>query len=474
MSTPTISFRRTRFAPSPSGYLHLGNARSALFNRLAAAGGEMLLRIEDTDAGRSSESHIAAIIEDLHWLGLSWTGDDAARPWRQSALADNHARALADLLARELAYPCFCTPQQLQAERQRQIAAHLPPRYSGRCAALSVAAGKKRMDDGEAAAIRFRMPPSPIVFNDIVRGDCRFVGADIGDFVLCRANGAFSFFFANAIDDAHGKITHVLRGEDHLSNTPRQLAILQALNLSPPQYGHLPLMTAADGGPLSKRDGALSVRDLRAQGFLPMAVINYLARVGCALHNDELHDSAELATLFSFLAVNKSPAAYDPAQLLHWQKRALQQLTAAEYETWMAAAVPQRRQYADFADFCAAVQDNVVLYADVREWARIIFAAELKLTAAAQTATMAAGKDFYTVAANSLESAMEWKSFCERIGQTTGTKGKGLFLPLRAALTGRTDGPAMPPLFKLIGMENARRRLTSGPFLQKQESHSVV
>ena len=387
--------------------------------------------------------------------------------------AAQHSRALENLLRENAAYPCFCAPDQLRAEREEMRRRGLPPRYSGRCAKLSEDERKKRKDAGDPAAIRFRMPPARIVFADLVRGECSFDGADIGDFIVRRADGAFSFFFANALDDALQGITHVLRGEDHLSNTPRQLAILAALKMPPPKYGHLPLMRNEGGAALSKRDGALPLRDLRSRGFLPEAICNYLARVGCTIPNDSFLHWEELAAAFSFSAINRAPSDYDPALLLHWQKRAIRELSAAEHAKWLAAALPKWRDAPEFSAFCAAVRDNIALYNDAEQWAQIVFAnaADLPLESRALNAAQKAGESFYRAAANSVAPKMEWKSFCESVAAATECKGGALFLPLRAALTGRKDGPAMPPLFKLIGEKRAKERFLN-PRLFASDSDS--
>ena len=455
---PTDTIFRTRFAPSPSGFLHLGNARTALFNWLAARAnnGVMLLRIEDTDDTRSDENRIAAIVEDLAWLQLDWQGDSQGLPWRQSAQAARHEQMLSLLLRQERAYPCFCPAAQLQAEREQQLRSGRPPRYSGRCGLLTTTAAQARVSRGEAAAMRFRMPPEAVTFDDAIRGRIGFVGADIGDFVLRRANGRFSFFFANAVDDAQSGVTLVLRGEDHLANTPRQLALLAALALTVPQYGHLPLMTAVGGGLLAKRDGALSVRELRDSGFLPTAMRNYLARVGCTIADDSLLDKDALAAAFRFSAVGKSPAAFDPAQLRHRQQQAIQQLSAKAHAAWLAPALPA---LPSAVEFCAAVRDNVVLHEDAQCWVQIISATQLKITAAAQQAINEAGSDFYQAATAAVREDMEWRPFCQRVGEAADRKGRALFLPLRAALTGRTDGPEMSEIFKLIGKTRAQARL---------------
>lgn len=229
------------------------------------------MRIEDTDANRSGDNYAAAIEDDLSWLGLDWAGT----PIQQSQRTTEYNQALQTLLNNEKAYHCFCSPEALKAERARQLQAGQPPRYSGVCARGSVQEAQRRLNNGEPAVVRFRMPATEIEFNDIVYGSMNFDGGDIGDFVLRRADGTFSFFFVNAVDDALCGVTHVLRGADHLANTPRQVALLSALMLKFPTYGHVPLINDVDGRPLSKRndrDGMSSLRDLRKKGYIPFLI----------------------------------------------------------------------------------------------------------------------------------------------------------------------------------------------------------
>ncbi|HTQ35749.1 MAG TPA: tRNA glutamyl-Q(34) synthetase GluQRS, partial [Steroidobacteraceae bacterium] len=245
----------TRFAPSPTGELHLGNARTALFNALLAAhgGGRFLLRIEDTDAARSRPEHAAQLMHDLAWLGLSWAGE----PLHQSTRSVIYEAQLEKLTAAGLTYPCFCTPAELAVARAAQLAAGRPPRYSGRCRALAPPEARARLAAGAPATLRFKVPEQgEVAFEDLVYGPKRFACADLGDFVLRRADGSAAFFFSNAVDDALSGVTQLLRGDDHFSNTPRQLLILRALELPAPRYGHVALLTGADGAPLSKRNGA--------------------------------------------------------------------------------------------------------------------------------------------------------------------------------------------------------------------------
>jgi len=480
MPTPPI---RTRFAPSPSGFLHLCNIRTALFNYLAArsGSGEMCLRIEDTDQSRSSGAHIAAIVEDLSWLGLSWAGD---APLRQSQQHAAHRQALVQLLESGAAYPCFCTPEELQTAREEQRRQNLPPRYPGTCSCLSSEDVAKRLEkyDGAgsasnlteqiiaaAVAIRFRMPAGGITVQDLVRGDVQFSGGDIGDFIIRRADGNYAFFFANAVDDSSAGITHVLRGEDHLSNTPRQLAMLRALNKPRPQYGHLPLLTAPSGGPLSKRDGAQSVAEWRERGILPQALLNYLARVGLALPSDEIHSLAELAEMFSYQHLSSAPAAFDMQQLLHRQKQAVQNMPTAELAEWIAPALPNVANIATVAKermeiYCTIARENAVFPEDVAAWHSIAEEDKVDYNAEALSVIQEAGVDFYTAAAEALSLAKDsdtesWRTFQKAAATATDRRGRALFMPLRAAWTGRTDGPDMPLVFQLLGKETAHRRL---------------
>jgi glutamyl-tRNA synthetase len=277
----------TRFAPSPTGALHPGNARTALFSFLfaRAGNGRFLLRIEDTDQARGSAGHAAAQMADLDWLGIAWDAgpdrDDGRGPYRQSergAIYREHYHCLEQL---GHAYPCFCTATELDVARKTQLASGRPPRYPGTCRSLDATARAARLASGRRPALRFRVPESgSIAFDDLVRGPQSIETAGLGDFLIRRADGGTVFFFCNAVDDALMGVTHVLRGDDHLSNTPRQLLLLQALALPRPIYGHLPLLLDPDGLPQSKRRNSVTIAQLREEGFLPEAVSNYLLRLG--------------------------------------------------------------------------------------------------------------------------------------------------------------------------------------------------
>ena len=312
---------RLRFAPSPTGLLHVGNARTALFNWLMARGaaGTFVLRVEDTDVERSTRQSEAGIIEDLRWLGLDWDeGPDVGGsrgPYRQSERLALY-RSYADRLIRSgTAYYCFCSAESLEAERAAAIAANRAPKYPGTCRQIASSAAGARVGAGERAAVRFRVSGErDVVFADLVRGEVRVHTSIIGDPVLLRSDGTPAYNFAVVIDDALMGITHVVRGEDHVSNTPRQLLLYEALGLEPPAFAHVSLVLGPDHTPLSKRHGATSVAEFRARGYLPEALVNYLALIGWSPGGDEeLLPIGELARRFSVADVGRSAGVIDPA-----------------------------------------------------------------------------------------------------------------------------------------------------------------
>src|SRR5437867_5622516 len=319
---------RVRFAPSPTGQLHVGNARTALFNWLLARGrgGTFILRIEDTDVERSTRESEAAILEDLRWLGLDWDeGPDTGgprSPYRQSERLHLYQRYASELLASHRAYYCFCTAAQLEAGRQEALASGRPALYACTCRRLSREQAQARIGAGEHPAVRFRVPAErDVVFTDAVRGDVRFHTDVISDPIIVRADGHPAYNFAVVVDDALMDVTHVIRGEDHISNTPRQILLYEALGFTPPTFAHLALVMGPDHSPLSKRHGATSVGEFRAKGYLPEALLNYLALIGWSPGgNDELLPIDELARRFSLEAVGHSAGVFDEEKLA-WANR---------------------------------------------------------------------------------------------------------------------------------------------------------
>jgi len=474
---PAVATPITRFAPSPSGGLHLGNARTALFNWLLARGrgGRFLLRIEDTDRERSRPEFAARIHEDLRWLGLEWDGPVML----QSARGAAYTEALGGLESAGRVYPCYCTPLEIEASRRAQLAAGRPPRYAGTCRDLDAHQRAARVADGRKPALRFRVPDGGrITFTDLVHGEQAFECADIGDFIVSRADGSAAFFFGNVLDDATSGVTQVLRGEDHLSNTPRQLLIAQALGLRAPEYGHLSLLTGADGAPLSKRLGARTLRDLREGGILPLAVVNHLYRLGHSGGSDGLHDLATLAREFDTARLVRSPARFDPAQLEAWQKSAVHAMSSSAALEWLRPVLPAGLDPAAAQAFATLLQPNLVYPAEAKDWLAVAFgelpspgdaAAPTDTAAPDEAAILAeAGPEFFAVAADVLRARAEdlapgapaaWKAATAEISAATGRKGPALFKPLRLALTGRLHGPELAPLIALMTPARAIARL---------------
>ncbi len=473
---------KTRFAPSPTGLLHLGNARTALFNYLLARQGRgaFLLRVEDTDVARGHERYIEALQEDLHWLGLSWEEGVAVGgangPYLQSergAIYEKHFRTLE---AARLAYRCFCSARELDLERKAQLAAGQPPRYSGRCYRLPAAEVSARLGAGTPATWRFHVPSGASVeFEDNVRGLQRFATDDIGDFVIRRSTGAPAFFFSNAVDDALMRVTLVVRGEDHLSNTPRQILILRALELPVPEYAHIALVVAADGAPLSKRAGSRTLRELREAGFLPIAIANYLARLGHSYEQSALLDLETLAAGFDLHRVSRSPARFDEHQLLHWQQEAVRATPEAQLWQWMGKPVHDLVPAARRHDFMEAVRPNVVFPIDALAWAQVIFSDEgFELEDAARDIVIEVGaKGFFDRFLDLYDQGVPPGKLVGRDppwSPPPGVKRATPFVWLRAALTGRRHGPELARLLALMPAERVRRRIEAARELSRKGS----
>ncbi|MEE4380139.1 MAG: glutamate--tRNA ligase [Candidatus Competibacteraceae bacterium] len=457
---------KTRFAPSPTGHIHLGNARTALFNALLAFkhSGIFLLRIEDTDQERSQDVYVRDLLEDLRWLGLDWQEgperEGESGPYFQSARDVVYERYYQELESKALVYPCFCSPTELALSRKAQLTAGRPPRYSGTCARLNEAEREVRRERGIQPTLRFRVPTGQIVeFEDLVRGPQRFQTDDIGDFIIRRADGSAQFFFTNAVDDALMAVTHVLRGEDHLTNTPRQLLLLQALDLPIPHYGHISLLVGNDGSPLSKRHGSRSLRQLRAAGYLPEALNNYMARLGHTYTQDGWMSAKELAAEFNPERLSRAPARYDEAQLLHWQTEAVHRAEAAELWEWMGQSVHERVPETARQDFITTVRPNIHFPAEAQEWAQRLFGNDLHVSEDAQAVIVAAPNGFFENALAAYEKhGSAYKDLVDEIKKMSGVKGKALFMPLRAALTGLTHGPELARMLALIPADSVRQR----------------
>ena len=458
-----MTLTKTRFAPSPTGLMHIGNARTALFSALY--GDVFLLRIEDTDAERSRREFVDELLADVAWMGLAWQegprDGEPAEDWFQSRRGAIYQRYYDALESQGQAYPCFCSPRELEISRKVQLSSGQPPRYTGKCARLSPDEIALKHSDGLEPTLRFRVPKGETVaFGDGVRGVQKFASDDIGDFIIRRADGSAAFFFCNAIDDALMGVTHVIRGEDHLANTPRQMLVLRALGLPVPQYAHCSLILGDDGAPLSKRNGSRSIAQLRDEGYFPLALLNMMARLGHHYDSDELMDFAALKACFDPSHLGKSPTRFDPVHLDHWQSLAVR--AAGEGALWAWLRAETRAVVTDerLSEFIEIVRSNCVFPGQADEWARILYTDELPIQPDMADAARAAGEPFFLAALDAATAAgPDFDGFMKALKSQTGAKGKGLFMPLRAALTGRHDGPELGTLYRVLDPHRLHRRL---------------
>jgi glutamyl-tRNA synthetase len=421
-------------------------------------GGRFVLRIEDTDTERSKEPFTTALMEDLEWMGLQWdSGPGRSQPgeeFHQSRRGAIYARHSATLDARGLTYPCYCTPLELDLSRKAQLSAGRPPRYAGTCRELSAESRVRKSAQGISPTTRFRVPTGRRVeFQDMVHGAQSFATDDIGDFILRRADGSAAFFFSNAIDDAEMGITHVLRGEDHLTNTPRQLLVLEALGLRAPTYGHLSLLVGADGAPLSKRHGATSVRDFRERGYLPTALTNHLFRLGHSTSDNGVLAPEAMARAFAVNHLGRAPARFEESQLNVWQREVAHHMPLEESQAWLAAETPSDIDAARRRAFILAIRPNVVLPSDVPRWRNVVFGAAPVLDEESLACVREAGPQFFRAAADAAASGGKLDAIVSAVKAATGVKGQALWKPLRLALTGSSEGPELAPL--LLAMNDS-------------------
>jgi nondiscriminating glutamyl-tRNA synthetase len=465
---------RVRFAPSPTGQLHVGNARTALFNWLLARGhdGTFILRIEDTDAERSTKASEESILEDLRWLGLEWDeGPDAGGaggPYRQSERLHLYTSYANELLAGGHAYHCFCAPQKLEDDRRKDLAAGRPPKYHGTCRDISPEEARRRLDAGERAVVRFRVPEHiDVSFQDLVRGEVTFSTDVIGDPVLVRSDGRPAYNFAVVVDDALMEITHVIRGEDHISNTPRQVLLYRALGFGPPRFAHLSLVLGPDHTPLSKRHGATSVAEFRERGYLPEALVNYLALIGWSprtggggtADDAELMPMDELARRFALEDVGHSAGVFDPEKLAwmnrHYMKMASPGRMAAESARFFQVRGFLKRK----TDIAMAYIESILPMAvgsvdrleEVPDRLAFLFAydapAALQRPAVAEVLHEPGAREVIAALPEAIDGPLmdrdAFRAMANRVKEKTGQKGKTLFHPIRVALTGEGGGPEL-------------------------------
>jgi len=458
---------KTRFAPSPTGHIHIGNVRTALINALYAKknDGVFLLRVENTDQTRSKPEYVKMLKEDMAWLGLAWQEgpdcDKGAGPYFQAERGDIYDKYYTALEEAAKVYPCFCSDSELAVSRRVQQASGIAPRYAGTCRDLSKEAISQKLSAGLAPTLRFRVPQTETVsFLDLVKGEQRFACADIGDFIIRRADKTAAFFFSNAIDDALMQVTHVFRGDDHLTNTPRQMLILKALGLMPPHYGHLSTILGEDGAPLSKRHGSFSVQEVKTHGYLPSALQNYLGRLGHTYADNTFMDFNALGQHFNEQALNRAPAKFDMAQLKFWQKEAVMQLEAEAFKQWIMPELPAGKDTPDA--FFALMQANIMFPLEARIWAETIFQDEIPYSDDTLEVLSQVDAAYYAEAIAALKAhGLDLKALLNAIKTKLNIKGKALYLPLRLVTTNLPHGPEMANVLQLMGLSRVQHRFAS-------------
>ncbi|HEX5824230.1 MAG TPA: glutamate--tRNA ligase [Candidatus Limnocylindrales bacterium] len=476
MPDPTI---RVRIAPSPTGPLHIGTARTALFNFLFArhVGGTFLLRLEDTDAARGSEAFERDILEGLHWLGITWdegpnpTGDGDIgpyAPYRQMQRLDLYREASDRLLAADLAYPCYCTPEELAADRAAQEAAKQPPRYVGRCAALTAEERAARVAEGRRPVTRFRVRPGVIAWNDLVRGRIEIDTTNLGgDFVIARADGTPLYHFTVVVDDAAMKISHVIRGEDHVGNTPKHILLFEALGYSIPQFAHLPLILNPDGTKMSKRKTQTAVADYQAEGFIREGLVNYLAYLGWSPGTEEdVLPLDEIVARFDIDKVHKGGAKFDRERLEwlngQWIRRLEPDDLIDRLRPFLQAAVDDGRidwlaPDDEVRALLPIVQERLPTLAAIVDLAGFLWTNEIRIDPVVLVPKRwdaATTRDGLTAAREALAAhdpvsweADELEPPLRALAEARGWKAGDLFMAVRVAVTGRT---ATPPLFDTL------------------------
>jgi glutamyl-tRNA synthetase len=463
---------RVRFAPSPTGYLHVGGARTALFNWLFARqhGGELVLRIEDTDRDRSSDEMTAAIIEGMTWLGLDWDRG----PYHQADGFDRHRADVSRLLQAGDAYRCFCTPESLQEKRDAEGEEY---RYDRACAALGADEIERRLAAAEPHTIRFRVPAGETGWDDLVHGTTRFSNDDIDDFVVLRTDGTPIYNLAVVSDDIDMEITHVIRGDDHLSNTPKQLMLYRALGAPEPRFAHLPMILGPDGKRLSKRHGATAVGEYRERGILPGALVNFLALLGWNPGDEqEIMTPAELVSRFGMERVNRKSAVFDPDKLEWMNGQHISRTPAAELlplvkEDLVAAGLTTEQDIADrldwFHDLVDLVKPRARVLAGIVDQAHAYLAPSVEYETAGvekhwQDAAEAARR--LQAVRTALGSLDEWSPAAieTALRQTADGLGLGfgkLVHPLRLALTGATVSPGIDQVVAHMGLDLVSTRI---------------
>lgn len=439
-----------RFAPSPTGRLHVGNVRTALINWMFAKanGGQFILRIDDTDTERSTAENEAQIKEDLTWLGMVWD-----RTFNQSDRFDKYDAAADKLRGMGLLYPCYETAEELDLKRKILLKSGRPPIYDRAALDLSEDDKAKYEAEGRKPHWRFKLSGNRVEWTDHVRGEQGIETTSLSDPILIRGDGSYLYTLPSVVDDIEAGITHVVRGEDHVTNSGGQIEIFEALGGKAPEMAHTALLLAADGGKLGKRLGSLSMVDLREQGFEPMAICSLLGRIGTSENVEVFQDIESLSKGFSFDKLGRSPARFDENDLKGLNASILHEMSFDDARPRLEAVEPRAL---DNPLFWETVRANSQLISDVKDWADIVYGeVEPQIDDEDRDFIARAGELFPEGNVNE-ES---WGALTSALKADTGRKGKGLFMPLRRALTGRKFGPDMSVMLQLMGRDRALSRL---------------
>ncbi|MCX5782734.1 MAG: glutamate--tRNA ligase [Elusimicrobia bacterium] len=476
---------RVRFAPSPTGDLHIGGVRTALFNWLFArkVGGTFILRIEDTDEARSTEESVGVIIEAMKWLGLDWDegpGKENSKyaPYSQMQRKEQglYKKYIDELIGKGLAYPCYCAAEEVEKMRQTALLHKRPPKYDGTCSRLSAEQRKQKEADGKKAVIRFKMPvEGKVEVDDIVRGHVEFENALLDDFVLMKANGVPTYNFACVIDDHLMDISHVIRGDDHLSNTPRQIHIYKALGWDYPEFAHLAMILGSDGARLSKRHGHTSVLEYRIDGYLPEALLNYLSLLGWSTEDSQqLFEPQELIQKFSLERCGTSPSTFDSQKLLwmngeYIRKKSPKQLTEIFFQWLKVTNLEEKIKGLDrtlIEKTITLEQEKTKLLSNIPELIDFFFkdAVEYKEEAVSKVFKTETAKTVLEGSIAKLQNITDFKAdilekLARDLAQEKGIKAGQVFHPIRVAISGRTQGPSLFHMMEVMGKETVLKRI---------------
>ncbi|MED2979367.1 glutamate--tRNA ligase [Bacillus swezeyi] len=477
---------RVRYAPSPTGHLHIGNARTALFNYLFARsqGGKFIIRIEDTDRKRNIEGGEQSQLNYLKWLGIDWdesvdVGGDYG-PYRQSERNDIYKTYYDELLDKGLAYKCYCTEEELEKEREEQTARGEMPRYSGKCSSLTKEEQDKLEAEGRQPSIRFKVPQGEVIsFNDIVKDDISFETDGIGDFVIVKKDGTPTYNFAVAVDDYLMKMTHVLRGEDHISNTPKQIMIYNAFGWDVPTFGHMTLIVNENRKKLSKRDESIIqfIEQYEELGYLPEALFNFIALLGWSpAGEEELFTKEQFIEIFDVKRLSKSPAVFDTHKL-KWVNN--QYVKKLDLDQVIELTVPHLQKAGKVSKelsgsekewvgkLISLYQEQLSFGAEIVELTELFFKEEIQYNREARTVLDEEQvPEVLRVFSEKLEqleefTADEIKASIKAVQKETGHKGKKLFMPIRVATTGQSHGPELPQSIELLGKDTVLKRLNN-------------